>query len=738
MSQRSVSRAHRRRLNHEARRSARLRRLGLAAGAAIGSSTLAASAAQADDFVVTTTADSATTMRAEGDLTLRDAVLAANATAGADTITFASGLSGTLRLTGGVLEVAPGGLTITGPGSTVLSVSGDANDDGAPDAGDSRHFLVDEGAALTLSGLTLTEGTSPEFSSPKYFSGGGSIVVRSTGALDLRDAAITASTTDSIGGAILTSGDTTVVRSTFSGNASNGPGGAIAHSGQIAFGDRSTRAETRPGYLGALTIEDSSFTGNAGFFGGAVARTKYAPSDSVAPLTVTGSTFAGNLSVAEGGALHVADVAPSQPASIARSAFTGNTAGIGNSTSGGGAIVLGGSGAGTAAIDASTLAGNTAGGDGGALLVRRPEAAETTITRSTLTANTAGGSGALALVPDGALRLRGARAVAPTSTGVTLDGLTLSANTAEIAAGGLFVAPRSVDDPESDLDRAVPRTQVVTGTILAGNTVGDSGSDLGHGTVDDEDPDGGFVLRHSLVQAPGEAQTTTDPSLPSLIGVDPLLQALADNGGPTATMLPTAASPAVDAGLATTGVTTDQRGLARTADQADVANATGGDGTDIGAVERALPATPEPEPTPSPAPAPPAAAVPPAPAPALPAAGTSAIALPLTPISRPAVVRRARQPLVLRGTAGKGTTKVRVSVAKKVGSKCQFLLSSGRFSAQRDCRRTLYVTAEGTTVWKLTLPVLSKGRYTIWSRAIVPGRLELKKTTQNFRRFEIR
>jgi hypothetical protein len=66
------------------------------------------------------------------------------------------------------------------------------------------------------------------------------------------------------------------------------------------------------------------------------------------------------------------------------------------------------------------------------------------------------------------------------------------------------------------------------------------------------------------------------------ISGDPALQPLADNGGPTQTMLPGEGSPALDAGSAF-GLTTDQRGLCRPFDLPTVVNF--GDATDIGAVE---------------------------------------------------------------------------------------------------------------------------------------------------------
>lgn len=56
-------------------------------------------------------------------------------------------------------------------------------------------------------------------------------------------------------------------------------------------------------------------------------------------------------------------------------------------------------------------------------------------------------------------------------------------------------------------------------------------------------------------------------------------------GGPTATLALLSTSPALDKGKNLASSSTDQRGLARTLDLASVTNATGGDGTDIGAIE---------------------------------------------------------------------------------------------------------------------------------------------------------
>ena len=69
------------------------------------------------------------------------------------------------------------------------------------------------------------------------------------------------------------------------------------------------------------------------------------------------------------------------------------------------------------------------------------------------------------------------------------------------------------------------------------------------------------------------------------INTDPMLGPLQDNGGPTFTHALLPGSPAIDAGKNFAAGTTDQRGSGsvRTFDNASIANANGGDGTDIGA-----------------------------------------------------------------------------------------------------------------------------------------------------------
>ena len=68
--------------------------------------------------------------------------------------------------------------------------------------------------------------------------------------------------------------------------------------------------------------------------------------------------------------------------------------------------------------------------------------------------------------------------------------------------------------------------------------------------------------------------------------LDPLINAAADtyNGGSTINLMPNINSPLIDRGYSF-GATTDQRGYSRPLDFAQITNAVGGDGSDIGSVE---------------------------------------------------------------------------------------------------------------------------------------------------------
>ncbi|HEX4946309.1 MAG TPA: choice-of-anchor Q domain-containing protein, partial [Blastocatellia bacterium] len=120
-------------------------------------------------------------------------------------------------------------------------------------------------------------------------------------------------------------------------------------------------------------------------------------------------------------------------------------------------------------------------------------------------------------------------------------------------------------------------TTILRSTIVANNTLPNLKifDDLGGGpsTITSQ----GFNLASD--NGGGFLNQPTD-----ILNTNPLLGALANNGGSTPTLALLAGSPALDKGNSF-GLTTDQRGFARTLDSLAIANAAGGDGTDIGAFE---------------------------------------------------------------------------------------------------------------------------------------------------------
>jgi hypothetical protein len=111
------------------------------------------------------------------------------------------------------------------------------------------------------------------------------------------------------------------------------------------------------------------------------------------------------------------------------------------------------------------------------------------------------------------------------------------------------------------------------GTIFAANSAGD-GADV-NGTINSSD----YNLLQSFSGANIVGATTH-----VIIGLDPRLGPLQNNGGPTLTMALLPGSPAIDKGR-NFGFARDQRGLPHPWDLPSVANAGGGDGSDIGACE---------------------------------------------------------------------------------------------------------------------------------------------------------
>ncbi|BAQ62886.1 alkaline phosphatase [Geminocystis sp. NIES-3708] len=130
----------------------------------------------ASTFIVNSTDDTDDGDINNGVTTLREAVNAANASSGADTITFGGSVftddtPDKIILTNGQLFINDS-LTIIGTGINQLTLSGDANNSGNNDGGDVRLFFVNQGT-VNLSNLTLSGGRSQGGNGQESGGGGG-------------------------------------------------------------------------------------------------------------------------------------------------------------------------------------------------------------------------------------------------------------------------------------------------------------------------------------------------------------------------------------------------------------------------------------------------------------------------------------------------------------------------------------------------------------------------------------
>ena len=293
-----------------ARAGARVRTL--AAGAAALGVALAAPA-EAATFNVTN-------LNNTGAGSLRQAIANANATAGADVITFQDGLTGTITLLSGQLGISDS-VDIQGPGAAVLTVSG--NNLG-------RVFYLDQPNALidvTISGLTITGGIATSGPPSVIVFGGG---IRDNGEnLTLDQVVITGNRAvgsgagDGGGLALLGNGsdlaqlvirDSTISGNRTSGNffdgGGNGGGIAVRSGGQVLIQRTAitgNNAYTSGGgayfrNTGPVTIEDCTISDNVGLpvgAGGGLALS--VTSQQLGPHTIRRSTISGNSAVSGGG-----------------------------------------------------------------------------------------------------------------------------------------------------------------------------------------------------------------------------------------------------------------------------------------------------------------------------------------------------------------------------------------------------------------------------------------------------
>ncbi|NEO86140.1 MAG: DUF4347 domain-containing protein, partial [Spirulina sp. SIO3F2] len=338
------------------------------------------------------------------------------------------------------------------------------------------------------------------------------------------------------GGGISSDGAVTVSNSTISGNSSSNHGGGIYSNGAVTVTNSTLSGNSATGRAGgiysrgAVTLSNSTLSGNSSNSGGGgisnrgnVTLSNSTVSSNSAggggggissngDVTLTNSTVSNNLASNIGGIFGFGDV------TLTNSTVSGNSS---NGTAGG----INSSGAVT--VTNSTVSGNSANTVGGGIV----GVGAVTLTNSTISGNSSGNRGGGIFSFDA----------------VNATNSTIAFNSAAGNGGGIHAS-----DPSS-----------LNNTIVANNTTGATEPDL-FGT---------FTVNSSLILDPSGA---TISGSNNIIGQDPLLQALANNGGSTQTHALQTGSPALDSGnnaLVTT--TTDQRGEVR------ISNGT----VDIGAYE---------------------------------------------------------------------------------------------------------------------------------------------------------
>jgi predicted outer membrane repeat protein len=318
------------------------RRLAIGAGVTVGATLLIGGTAQADTFTVDSLADPSD----PGHTTLHDALTLAQTTPQpSDKVVFASGLSGSVNLTT-VLPNIDHSLEIDGPGASQLAISGQ-------NARGIFHAVGLANPGLQISGLTLRNGNNVADV------GGGAIFLSGGSPARVSDTVLTGNTAQKGGAIYAVNGSLDIQRSTFTGNTSTGidTGGAIHSYGNTAVsisdsvisgnsGDTGGGIQTLTGFgsSGSLLIQGSTVSDNSATSccGGILTHTTKTtmvrdstisgnrvtggPSGgmySYGPLTVMGSTFAGNSSADPGGGIYAS---PNYEPTLQNSIVAGNSA----------------------------------------------------------------------------------------------------------------------------------------------------------------------------------------------------------------------------------------------------------------------------------------------------------------------------------------------------------------------------------------------------------------------------
>ena len=335
--------------------------LALGGGAGVLGAVLLASPAGAATFTVANTDNN-------GIGSLSQAIIDANAAAGADTIEFAPGVTGMINLITNLPDITDS-LTIRGPGSAALTIAGN-------ELYHAFTIATAGSGGVTISGLTV-DGSNTRWTGE---SSGGAIAVTDT-ALTLDDVTLTnnqarPTSAQAFGGGLGVNnepgtGDVVITNSVMTNNVAVGTPGGGPDGEPLGGGGAWITADN-------ITVTNSTFSENqadvgAGIF--ALARES---------LTLTSLTVSNNNATEIGGGL----IAGGSYVAISDSVVSGNQAPEGIV---GGAYVasIGGPNAGTVSVTNTRISDNTSALVGGAFIAGFMKDFNTSLDRVTVTGNVA-------------------------------------------------------------------------------------------------------------------------------------------------------------------------------------------------------------------------------------------------------------------------------------------------------------------------------------------------------------
>ena len=504
----------------------------------------------------------------DGTLNLSSSTVTGNSSSNSGGGVYLDGVASTL--TGDTITAnsagSGGGVTMEDGANVISGGSVDGNDTTSSEGGGVDIEDLNPGDSATLSNVDVSSNTASDDGGGLYV---GNQSATSNNLVTLTNVTADNNTADGAGGGLYVSNDgagggtVTMTGGSASGNSCGEDGGGIFDqndgSGSVSFTGVSVNSNTvsdngsGTGAGGGIYVQDDGSGDSTTFSGGSIDDNS-TPTNatngqgggvyllnngSPSSASFSGGTISGN-SAYEGGGVYLPPGSfPTRTGDLAT--FTNETVSGNNVTEAGGGFT---DNAGTVqplTIASSTISGNSAGtlgtSDGGGIEAFAPSTCDLiTLTNDTITGNTAVNGGGY----------YGAGCTSPTvATAFQFD--TISGNTATNNAGAGNI--QTIDGSALTLADSIVANGSASGGA-ATNCLLTGGGSL---------TSGGYNLIDNT--------NCGTPAATDIIGTNPLLGPLGNNGGPTQTEEPAPASPAVgaipSATCSGTGVSTDQRGDAR-------------------------------------------------------------------------------------------------------------------------------------------------------------------------------